>query len=229
MTEPQDDLPIPDVDAIVDEEPGDDSAPVLKEKTKPPTPVDGDTLGADDDEAGGEKKTEITPKVMRKIEIAGTPNLDLFRDAVDDEAELAKEIPPWVKLPEEKNFKMPGKGRLVWFMRFRARLTDAPHKGERQCILWSLTEEDEKIAITRTWGNNALIPAEMGKMMIRAVDGRAVNWDGNPTPASGKHFWREIGAAYRQMIINNYLMTHTLKLEDRVDFFDDCLAVRTVG
>lgn len=135
-------------------------------------------------------------------------------------------IPDWVKLPP--NFKMPKNGRQVVFVRFRADWTDKPSAGERQAIMWNLTEADEKIALTRTRGDQMRALDELTKAMIRAVDGEKVNWERGPL-ANIHSFWTEVGGACRQQLKNIYAKNHTMDVAQATDFFTNCIAVRTVG
>lgn len=146
------------------------------------------------------------------------------------EPEIAKDanaLPDWVEFPA--GFKIPPNKQLA-FMMFRARWTDRPDKGDRWCLLWPLTDAEEKLAIKRTRGENGRMLAEFSKGMIRIADSKKVNWTGDfdpATEASPDRFWDEIGAKCRQMIQNFYLKTHQLDREEQADFFKNCLHVRT--
>lgn len=142
-----------------------------------------------------------------------------------DDEEPAGEIPDeaapdWAVLPPE--LKVPA-GRQLYFVRFRAEWTDRPDKGDRQCILWSLTEADEKNALKRTRGDAMRGLDELSKQMVRAIDGKVVNWVG-VSPAT---FWDEIGGRCRQLLKSHYTKTHMLGAEETADFFANCIAVRT--
>jgi hypothetical protein len=114
-------------------------------------------------------------------------------------------------------------GRQVFFVRLRAGWTDRPDKGDRQCILWSLTEADEKIALRRTRGDVLRASDELAKQMVRAIDGQVVNW----TSVSPVTFWDEIGGRCRQLLKSHYAKTHVLGAEETADFFANCIAART--
>lgn len=134
-------------------------------------------------------------------------------------------IPDWVILPP--NLKIPP-GRQVGFMRFRASWTDTPNKGDRQLILWPLSDADEKLALKRTHGDSLRTIGEMAKQMIRAVDGTNADWSsGKFSVGSVEQFWNDIGARCRQQVQSYFLKTHALDDEERADFFLNCLAVRT--
>jgi len=128
-------------------------------------------------------------------------------------------VPPTVTLP---------KGRIVFYIRFRPEWTDVPGKGERQCILWNLTEADEKLAIKRTRGEALRTIDELTKQMIRVVDGVKSDWTGVTGAGSVSNFWTEIGGKCRQLLKNIYLKNHSLAPEETADFFGHCIAAKTV-
>ena len=155
--------------------------------------------------------------------------LDAGGDPPEDEAapeEDTSDIPEWVVLPD--GFKMP-LGRRVTFVKIYAAMTDTPAKGDRQCILWNLTEADEKLAIKRTRGEGIRVMDEFTKQMIRAIDGKTVDWTGNAGPRSPNTFWNDIGGKYRQQLKNVYAKNHSMDTAEMVDFFSNCFAVRTVS
>lgn len=141
-------------------------------------------------------------------------------------AEDPNDIPDWVIIPE--GFKFP-KGRQVAFMLFRPEITVC--QTERQCVLWSLSVSDEKLARKRTRGDSQSTFDELAKQTIRLIDGVKVDWTGKASvtkgPGSIDKFYEDIGPQYRQMILNAYHKTHTLSLEQQADFFLNCFVVRT--
>ena len=137
-----------------------------------------------------------------------------------------EDIPEWAVLPP--NLKIP-RGKRVTFIRFRASWTDAPEKGERQCLLWTLTDGEEKLANDRCGGSSTRAPAEYSKQMIRAVDGVMVDWSKSRGPGSVDEFWREIGPKGRTMLMRLYAQLHLPSDEDINDFFEHCVAVRTAS
>lgn len=136
------------------------------------------------------------------------------------------EVPDWVVLPAQ--MKAP-RGRQVVFLRFPPALTAAPEKGERQCIVWSLSDGEEKLANDRTNGSSARAPSEFTKQMIRAVDGVMVDWSKARGPGSLDEFWREVGPKGRNLLMRIYTQLHLASEEETRDFFEHCVAVRTVG
>lgn len=135
------------------------------------------------------------------------------------------EIPPWAKVPA--TLKMPV-GRQVQFLKFKAEWTDTPTKGERQCIVWNLTDADEKLALKRARGDGSRALAELAKQTIRAIDGVKTDWTRGDLSNVNK-WWDEIGAGCRQLVQAIYHKNHNLSLEDQADFFANCVAVRTVA
>jgi hypothetical protein len=136
------------------------------------------------------------------------------------------DVPEWAVVPP--TMKVP-KGRQVIFLRFPPNLTDAPLKGERQCIVWSLSDGEEKIANDRTNGSSARAPAEFTKQMIRAVDGVQVDWSKAKGPGSLDEFWREVGPKCRNMLMRIYTQLHLASEDETRDFFESCVAVRTAN
>jgi len=158
---------------------------------------------------------------------SGLEPVDALKDPPAGEAPPQRQdIPAWVKTPP--GFVYP-RGRVVSFVRFRADWTDIPSKGERQCVIWYLTSNDEKVAIARTRGDSLRTLAENTKQMVRVIDGRPVDKSGKPGAGNIDGWWNEIGAKCRQQLMSWYLKTHALSAEERVDFFVHCVAVRTLA
>jgi hypothetical protein len=183
------------------------------------------------------KKMTMTPEEEAQLEAETFEQAD-FKKAREDEAEGDKSplekkaddpgdpdaIPGWVTFPPQ--FKMPA-GKSIAFMQFRAAWTDRPEKGDRQCILWPLSDADEKLALKRTRGESARTLSELAKQMIKAIDGVKADWTGKAGPGNVERFWDEVGSKCRQQIQNFYLKTHSLTAEEQADFFLSCLCVRT--
>lgn len=135
-------------------------------------------------------------------------------------------LPAWVISPE--GLKYP-RGRQAYFLRFRGEWTDTPKKGDRQCILWTLNDGDEKMAYARSMGDPNRAMGQLARQMVRAVDGHVVDWSGAPSPGNIDKWWSEIGGKCRSQIVRLYTKLHILQLEDQKDFFENCVAVRVVG
>lgn len=134
--------------------------------------------------------------------------------------------PPWAKCPVGMKFP---RGRQVAFLKLLPQWTDAPHKGERQCIIWGLTDIDEKLAFGRSMGDVNRAMGELTKQMIRAIDGVVVDWSGNPGVGNIDLWWREIGGKCRQILTRVYTQMNVLSEDDRKHFFESCIEVRTTG
>lgn len=145
---------------------------------------------------------------------------------VEDEEEAGQSVAPvtgapdWVRQPP--NFTMPV-GWTIWYVRFRANQTNTPSKGDRHCILWNLSEADEKLAARRCLNNANRAVSEMTKQMIRAVDGVLA------TPEARDVFWSEIGGKGRAQLHGLYARTHMMDEKENTDFFASCIASRTAG
>jgi hypothetical protein len=146
--------------------------------------------------------------------------------------------PEWALVPQ--SLIMPA-GWVVWFLKIPSKDTNAPRKGSllapphddgqlyRQCILWNLTEADEKRASRRAAGNAHRIIDEMAKAMIRVIDGQIASFQVTAGPTSVGAWWDEIGGKYRHVLKSIYLRTHTLDEKENTNFFLHCVAPRTVG
>ena len=134
-------------------------------------------------------------------------------------------IPDWVVLPPD--LKIP-RGKQLYFLRFRADWTEKPEKGERQCILWNLSDSDENMALKRAMGDGNRAFKELTKQMIRAVDGKRADWS-QGFHSNIEKFWREVGSKARQAIVSVYHKTHTFDEVQSADFFTNCWAVRTAA
>jgi hypothetical protein len=135
------------------------------------------------------------------------------------------DVPPWARVPSDLVFP-PGK--QVWFMNFKAALTDRPDLGDRSIVCWGLTDADEKLAIKATRGDSGRTISELAKRTIRAIDGKRADWmTGKIGQASVDRFWDHVGPRYRPMIISAYWKTHSLSVEETADFLLHSIAYRT--
>jgi hypothetical protein len=164
------------------------------------------------------KETDLSEEELSAIGLGEEPM------TLDDVDSSDKAIPEWVVIPGD--LKVPP-GRQLMFVRFRAAWTDNPSKGDRHCIMWNLTEGDEKLALKRTRGDSYRTIDELTKQSIRAIDGVRADWISPTAVGSVSAFWTEIGGKCRQQLKNFYVKTHTLSTEETVDFFTNCIDVRT--
>lgn len=176
---------------------------------------------------------DAAPKAPQKLQFDDTnlPDEDLDPEALEEApkapalpASAGDDVPEWAIVPG--NLKVP-KGRQVVFLRFVPSMTDTPAKGERQCICWSLSDGEEKMANDRTGGSSARAPAEFTKQMIRSIDGSVVDWGKAKGPGSIDEFYREIGPKCRNLLMRIYTQLHLATEDEARDFFESCVAVRT--
>jgi hypothetical protein len=164
------------------------------------------------------------------LDAAAKPAQAAFEDMDDDPdfGTVAADKPPpaWAIVPE--GVVLPN-GWQIWFIQFRAKVTNTPSKGDRYCICWNLSESDEKHAAKRSKGDPMRVIDEMAKQMIRVVDGRPADWGGSRGPGSVDAWWQEIGGKGRHQLKMLYLKNHTMTTEESSDFFEHCVAVRTAG
>lgn len=175
----------------------------------------------------------------------------------EDEAPLPAEtpdetpVPEWVKpfLPSE--LVIP-QGVQVAFLRFPSRLTAAPGKGvpslyaevdpkdpskevlierlSRVVVVWTITLSEERLG-TKAARTSALTD-ELSKRMIRAVDGRIVDWTGNKGKEEGYVYtsdpiWQELGPKCRIVVRNLYNKFHSMNDDEATNFFLNCLVVKS--
>lgn len=130
-------------------------------------------------------------------------------------------MPGWFVQPAA--FKAPA-GRRIAIMRFRSDWTDAPSKGERQVVCWSLTAKEEELAANRAMGSDQRLINELSMACVRYIDGVRVDWTGTPgSGANAAAFWAEIGSPCRKLLVNYYVKAHTLSMAQQIDFFANCV------
>lgn len=130
-------------------------------------------------------------------------------------------LPDWAVIPA--GMKVPA-GVDIVAMRFKAKLTRAPHKGDRVLICWTLSDYEESEAYKRARGDNQRSLRELAKATIRVVDGFPADRSGKPSQAAVGATWNEIGPRCRQQVVAAYIRTHTMGAEDHADFFVNCYA-----
>jgi hypothetical protein len=139
-----------------------------------------------------------------------------------------RRAPGWAKIPQGMKFP---KGIDVLILRLRPEWTMYPGKGERQVILWQLTDGDQKLAISRAMGDSNRLGIEMTKQMIRAADGMQINWTGDPS-APGidiDRFWHEIGQKGRSLLHRITNQMCIMSEDEHADFFEHCIAAVRTG
>lgn len=141
--------------------------------------------------------------------------------------EDSNELPDWVNLPGDLDIP---KGAPVGFLKFKAAWTVSAFKGDRQCVVWPLTDLDERVAYARVRDNIANAANELSKQMLRAVDGHKINWGvKGGEPGNPHDFWREIGPGCRSLVIRYYNRMHVLDADEVAYFLEHCVAVRTMS
>jgi hypothetical protein len=135
----------------------------------------------------------------------------------------------WTDAPEKGNAttfrrKKPGtEGDAVAIMEDYEALS-------RVLVTWPLTVAEERLALKRARGEVGRASDELAMQMIRGVDGKRIDWTGEWAKNAdelepAERLWNEIGPKCRPLVINLYRQLHTLKAEELVDFFVDCLVV----
>lgn len=155
-------------------------------------------------------------------------------------------VPPWVRWPKGLN---PPKNRIVYFVRFPARFTSTPHRGDplpaedeaaiklsgfagarwRQCIIWEMSTGDQKMAINRAMNDRFRFQEEMTKQMVRAIDGVIVDTTGGEVVGNLDVWWEQIGMKCRQQLQDLWVKLHRMDEKEQVLFFESCIAARSMG
>jgi hypothetical protein len=178
--------------------------------------VVGDAQITEEEKRALDRAAQISGKLMDAIE----PEEDARPAGLHD-------MPDWA-LPVPEGLRLPA-GKQIIPVRFRADWTDKPGLGERQCLLWNLTDADEKLAAKRTRGEHTRSMDELAKAMIRGIDGQKADWTGMPGRLNVDQFWDDIGGTCRGQIKALYYKRHSLKTEEMIDFLANCVAVVTVN
>jgi hypothetical protein len=218
-------------------------------------------LNSDEERRLEAKKTEAADRGFESVEdLEAQEESDAdspLAAAADDPGEPdGPEVPPWVQIPEGMTLPV---GRTLAFLRFPSAWTTRPEKGltwegkeknpkyqgklHRQCILWTLSVADEKLARNAAKGDSFALVQEMAKRQIRAIDGMVVDWStgavdrsagrslgiGQEGVAPKGHvpsFWDEVGPAIRSILVSHYQKSHTFEREQFEHFFLNCYVVR---
>jgi hypothetical protein len=199
------------------------TAPAVRERRLPPAEAE----AAFNEELGDEPEGEDASQEPAGGPPAGAP----AGDDEDDDAPAAggpgdgnvdeSNLPEWAGIPP--GMKVPV-GVDIVAMRFRAKMTRAPHKGDRVLVCWTLSDYEESEAYKRSRGDNQRSLRELAKATIRVVDGMPADRSGKPSSANVSTLWNEIGPRCRQQVVAAYIRTHTMGAEDYADFFANCYA-----
>jgi hypothetical protein len=157
------------------------------------------------------------------------PDVDPPTAAAGDALEVATGIgalPAWAHAAFPEGWTPPAHKRL-WVVRMRANLTARPDLGDRICVLWNLSSQEEDAALRRCGGDSLKTLGELTKMTVRIVDGVLVDYSRkNPARAANVNaFWEDVGSAYRKALKSIYAKNHSLTPAETADFLSDCVAV----
>lgn len=157
-------------------------------------------------------------------------NQEQINDILEPEVTVSEKddaVPDWVKIPSD--LVIP-RGAAVGFLRFRSAWTPFADKGDRHCIVWALTDLDERVAYARIKDNFGHAINELSKQMIRAFDGHKVNWGSiRGQPGNVDDFLGQIGPKCRALLARWYTRTHQLDSDEVAHFLEHCAIVRTMG
>jgi len=162
-------------------------------------------------------------------------------------------VPSWAAAAIPQDLKVP-KGREVAFLRFKSAWCDSRFREKgipttyrrrrdpnspwetyeelsRVLVIWPLNLGEERLAMKRA-RDPSDTPGELAKQMIRAVDGRRIDWtgewgkrDNGETLESPDRIWEELGPKCRPLVIAQYRQLHTLSTPELANFLVDCIVV----
>jgi hypothetical protein len=138
--------------------------------------------------------------------------------------------PEWCK-PFPPGFQIP-KGKRPIFMRFRGSWTETPHLGDRYCVCWGITVGEEYTADKRADERGARSIPERAKLSLRLIASdkdammMAVDHTKAVPEADPDIFWEQIGLKCRTLLVNVFIQTHSLNVDERRDFYENCIEVR---
>lgn len=162
-------------------------------------------------------------------------------------------IPTWAGQAIPEDLKIP-KGRELSFLRFKSAWTDSRFRDKgilttyrrrasvdapwetyeelsRVIVLWPLNLAEERLAMKRS-RDPSDTAGELAKQMIRAVDGRRIDWtgawgkrDNGELLESPERIWEEIGPKCRPLVIAHYRQLHQLQPGELANFLVDCISV----
>lgn len=173
----------------------------------------------DQEQGTGQTTTEAAAEEGR------VPNFEPPEDPPFPESEEG-DAPAWAQVPGD--LKIPA-GVEVGFFLFKASWTANRAKGDRVCIVWPLTDRDERVALTRCT-TPLMASSELAKQMIRSFDGMKADWGAAPgRPGSVDTFWDEIGPKCRGLLKRYHGETHSMKPGELAYFFGSCVQLRVGG
>jgi hypothetical protein len=139
------------------------------------------------------------------------------------------QLPGWAANAVPEGLTLPTDGQTIFIMKLEARLTARKKREDRTVVVWELSLRDERNARSRAaiMGDNNGLYDEFAKGMIRAIDGKPVDW----TKGGGAmdQFWDEIGPRFRGYLVGWYVKSHQMSDEERLRFFAQSVVPRTTG
>lgn len=171
----------------------------------------------------GEEPSIEEPREMTDAELEGDE--DSLDGTHDPSSEDANALPDWALHCMPPDLVVPPERRMA-VMRFKPAWTDMPSKGERSVVVWGLTIAEERLAIKASRGDGSSVTDELAKRMVRAIDGKVVGWGTTGTQETSR-LWRELGVKCVDMIRRHYVIEHSLKAEQKLDFLANCYVART--
>lgn len=144
---------------------------------------------------------------------------DYGEDGVDQD-----KLPEWAAEALPVDMKIPPDTQVT-FIRFKGEWTRRKSKGDRILVLWPITVKEEKIAYKRARGDSSEVVDQLTMMSIRCIDGVKVTPERHAMDCG--QLWMDLGIACVQMLRNWYARTHSLPMEQKMDFFGNCIAVRS--
>jgi hypothetical protein len=156
---------------------------------------------------------------------------ELQDPALDEVAAVADDgdtstLPEWAQNAIPPNLKIP-KGETVFVVRFLKEWTK-DRSCDRTAVIWQLSVGDEKLANQRGGDNSANVLMELSKQMIRAIDGKKVDYTGRSKEANLDAWWNAIGRKCRSLISAMFIRMHALSDEEKSYFLARCYVARTL-
>lgn len=184
------------------------------------------------DEQEVEEKPVAPPTIAKKPE----PELDADGNEVEEESPTFEsadygedgvdpdKLPEWADGALDPDLKIPPDTQVT-FIRFKAEWTRRKSKGDRIIVVWPITVKEEKIAYKRSRGDSSEVVDQLTMMAIRCIDGQKVTPERHAMDCG--QLWMDLGVACVQMLRNWYARTHSLPMEQKMDFFGNCIVVRS--
>lgn len=143
--------------------------------------------------------------------------VEKLRSVINQPGAIVQGAPEWAKVPHD--LRIPKDVEVGFF------LVPLPDGSDMQIIMWELSVADERLARARAdaLGPGARLVEEMAKQMMRAIDGRKVDWM-NPLPIESA--WERMRSKYRNLFGGYYMKMHQLDDTERTDFFANRVVAR---